>query len=474
MVAFPPAPGPPDVSETSSPDARPAPPSADVFLRAALRSQLLDRARLATLRSENPTADGRELADLLIDAGDLTHYQAEKLLQGLWQGLVLGPYQILAPLGKGGMGTVYLARVFGEGGSAEGETGRRGEGKENNGASVSPPLPHSPSPTLVALKVLPAKRAQEEKMLLRFRREIELNRHVEHPNITRTFDAGEINGVHYIAMEYIPGLSLRQTVTRSGPLEAPVAARVFADVAAGLAHAHTRGLVHRDLKPSNVMVTLEGQAKILDLGLALLMGETLPTDPTVVGGHGYILGTMDYIAPEQTTDATDVGPWSDLYSLGCSLYFALTGVPPFPGGTALQKIRWHRSDDPPPISSINPAVPEPFVRIVERLMAKHPAERPASAEAVRDLLLPWAAPAPGTPLELPHTDRETVAEFDTRAVDPSLWDADPVPVPAPTPQPPPATEPPVARRGVPAAFVVAGLFAGIALLLLLFGLLRRL
>jgi serine/threonine protein kinase len=267
---------------------------------------------------------------------------------------------------------------------------------------------------------------------------MELGRHLAHPNITRTFDAGEIGGVHYIAMEYVPGASLRQVVARGGPLPVGDVARFFVDVAEGLAHAHARNLIHRDLKPSNIMVTPDGRAKILDLGMAILVDEVLPDDPSIVGGEGYILGTMDYIAPEQSADSTDVGPRSDLYSLGCSMYFALTGVPPFPGGTSQQKMKWHREAAAPSVSALNPAVRPGFSRIVEQLMSKSPDERPASAGAVRELLLPWAAEAVSRAVEGPHSAREAFAQIDRRTFDPSLWDVAPVPAriePAPRQKP---------------------------------------
>jgi len=305
-----------------------------------------------------------------------------------------------------------------------------------------------------------------------------MGRHLEHPNVTRTFDAGEVGGVNYIAMEYVPGKSLRQLVAAGGPLGVPDAARVFADVAAGLAHAHERGLIHRDLKPANIMVTPEGRAKILDLGLAILAGEALPDDPSILGGQGYILGTMDYIAPEQTMDATDVGPWSDVYSLGCSLYYTLTGVPPFPGGTSRQKRHWHRAEIPPAVDTLNPAIPAEFARLVERLMAKRPEDRPASAGAVRELLLPWAGEsAAGAVARVSGAAGETIAEIDTRSFDPSLWDAVPA---AEAATPAPAEELPLADEvdgpawGWWPVLLAAGVAGGLGVLVVLFGLLRRL
>lgn len=379
------------------PTTRLAEPTAEAFLATLARSRLIERSRLDGLLSEIPPAwrqEARPLADALIAAGHLTHYQADKVLQGLWQGLVLGTYHVLAPLGRGGMGTVYLARDEREG-------------------------PHS----LMALKILPPKRAREEvNALARFRREMELGRRLAHPNVTKTLDAGTINGVHYIAMEYVPGESLRRLVSRTGPLPAGEAARIFADVAAGLAHAHERGLIHRDLKPSNIMVTPEGTAKILDLGLAILMNEETPADCRVVGGEGYILGTMDYIAPEQTENARNVGPAADIYALGASLYLTVTGVPPFPGGSSKQKMRWHRNEPPPSVCTLNPSVPPEFAALIESLLAKRPEDRPASAADVQAKLKRWVPAAP-TPRIVAASEAETVVAFDSPDYDPSLWEA---------------------------------------------------
>ena len=377
-----------------APSTRRAEPTMDSFLATLTRSRLLERPRLdQALAERHSTSSARTFAEALVARGFLTHYQAEKLLLGLWQGLVLGPYHVLAPLGRGGMGTVYLAR--------------------DSRVAVH---------TLVALKILPPKRAREEEnALARFRREMDLGRRLAHPNVTRTLDAGIDADVHYIAMEYVPGTSLRRLVDRDGPRPVSEAARIFRDVAAGLSHAHERGLIHRDLKPSNIMVTPDGTAKILDLGLAMLVDEIVPEGCRVVGGENYIVGTMDYIAPEQGVNARDVGPRTDLYSLGASLYFTLTGAPPFPGGTSKQKLRWHRTEIPPPVRSINPGVPPELETLVQELMAKRPEDRPVSADAVWERLQPWV-PLTAVPIAIPlATESETVLTIDTPSYDPSLW-----------------------------------------------------
>jgi serine/threonine protein kinase len=236
----------------------------------------------------------------------------------------------------------------------------------------------------LALKVLPPSRARERpRTLARFLREKEIGLRMPlHPNLTRTLDAGESDGAHYLAMEYVPGKTVKQLVNEGGPLAVGRAARVFADVATGLHAAHAAGFIHRDLKPANIIVTPAGRAKLLDFGFALIRGESTPTDPTLLGGPGYTLGTMDYLPPEQAVDPVGVGASADLYALGCSLYHALTGSPPFPGGSVRDKLRWHRTDPPPPLEQFTPAVPPDLVDLVTRLMSKRVEDRPSSAEEV--------------------------------------------------------------------------------------------
>jgi len=292
-------------------------PSVDTFCKNVLRSCLLDRDELQAAVVDMPADrrdDARALADHLIKKGKLSRFQANKLLKGTAKGFILDHYQIVAPLGKGGMGTVYMAR--------DQRTGR-----------------------LVALKVLAPERARtEERTLERFKREMELCRRVAHPHIAMTFEVGlvEVKGVYYIAMEYIPGKSLYRLVSDEGPLDVPRVAHFGLEVAAGLEHAHKQGLIHRDLKPSNVVITPHDHAKILDFGLALVAGEKGAAE--IIGGQGYIVGSMDYISPEQTLDASKVDARADVYGLGCLLFFALTGQPPFPGGTSTEKIYKHRNE----------------------------------------------------------------------------------------------------------------------------------
>lgn len=337
------------------------------FLDTIARSGLLPRSEAEAILNELP-ADQRDnaqaLADALVRRGKLSTFQAKKLLKGAYFGLVLGPYEIVAPIGKGGMGTVFLARDV-------------------------------RMQKLVALKVLPPKKARKNRrMLERFQRELEINRRVAHPHIAWTYDGGEIHGVFYIAMEFIPGKTLARIVSEQGPFQVNELARIAVEVALGLHHAHSMGVIHRDMKPSNIMITPNGHAKVLDLGLALIEGE-MSGEREVVGGRGYVVGSMDYIAPEQIKDAAAVGPAADIYSLGCTLYAALTGRPPFPGGDAFDKMRRHRKEQPTDLRQLRPDIPEGFAKIIEKMMAKKPQHRYASMKEVREALLPWAVGAVG-------------------------------------------------------------------------------
>ncbi|MSU80297.1 MAG: serine/threonine protein kinase [Gemmataceae bacterium] len=336
---------------------------ADTFLRKVLRSGLLDREQLRlTLRAlpKEKHGDVAAIGDCLMQAGKLTRFQLHMLGQGITVGLQLGPYQLLTPLGRGGMGTVYLA--------------------------LDPRVNQH-----IALKILPPKLAKaEQRLLARFQREMELSRKVNDPHLARTLDAGVNQNIHYIAMEYIPGRTLYRLVTSQGALSVGRTAHLFSEIATGLSHAHALGLIHRDMKPSNIMVTPHGHAKVLDLGLAVTEGEEVD-DIEVVGGKGYIVGSIDYMAPEQTRDPMGVDARADLYALGCCIYFALTGRPPFPEGKIFAKVRAHRHEEPLPLASLNKEVPAAFAQIVHKLLAKTPTERYASATELAAALTPFAA-----------------------------------------------------------------------------------
>jgi len=346
-----------------------APPMAE-FLRDLAASGVLGVDAAAQELSAAPAAlrgDAEGFLNRLVARGTVTHFQAERLARRQTAGLTVGPYTLLTPLGRGGVGVVYLASAA--------------DGK------------------LVALKILPPSRVRAEpRALERFRREYALGRRAPaHPNLTQTLDAGAARGVHYLALEYVRGATLRQHVAARGTLSVGEAARLFTGLAEGLHALHEAGVVHRDLKPGNVVLTPDGDAKLLDYGFALLRGEPQPADPAILGGPGYTLGTMDYLPPEQSADASTVGPAADLYTLGCSLYYAFTGKVPYPGGTALDKIRKHRADAIPDIHFENPTVPAEFAQLVAWLMAKRPDRRPKSAEEFATHLRAWADEPPAKP-----------------------------------------------------------------------------
>jgi eukaryotic-like serine/threonine-protein kinase len=215
----------------------------------------------------------------------------------------------------------------------------------------------------------------------------------------------------------------------------PRAARLFAEVASALDHAHHQGLIHRDLKPSNVLITPNDHAKLLDLGLAISQGEQ-GLAREIIGGAGYVVGTMDYISPEQAEDASSVDPRSDIYGLGCTLYYALTGRPPFPGGTTAEKLQRHRHEDPTPIPQLNPAVPPAFIGVLRRMTAKSPAQRYPTAAALRDDLLKWADGEAALPLDRPDDSAYKHAVAELAAAEPdSELEAEVIPVGIPEPAP---------------------------------------
>lgn len=336
----------------------------DEFVANVTRSGLVAAPALDRARAQLADGPGKDaavrLARVLIDQGALTTYQARKILGGATRGFFLGDYRILRPLGEGGMGKVYLAANQGDG-------------------------------LRVAIKVLPpSKAADGGQSLLRFRREMELSRRANHPNLARTIDVGQAGNVHFMVLEYVPGESLYQLVKhpRGGPLRVPDAARFFLKVLDGLEAAHDVGLVHRDIKPSNLMVTPEGDARVLDLGLARLMDEE-----STLSRPNIVIGTLDYASPEQLGNASGADRRSDLYSLGCTIYFALTGAPPFEGGDAVNKIFKQRMDDPEPLERVARGVPSAFAAIVRKLMAKDPGDRYQTCGELRADLARWADPA---------------------------------------------------------------------------------
>jgi serine/threonine protein kinase len=272
-------------------------------------------------------------------------------------------YRVLEVLGAGGMGTVYKAI-------------------------------HRLMERVVALKVIARRLTDRPDFVERFRREVKAAARLAHPNIVTAHDADRAGDTHFLVMEYVAGTSLDRVVERRGPLPVGEACELIRQAALGLQYAHERGMVHRDVKPHNLLRTPGGQVKILDFGLARVVDEGAPTATPLPSGN--FLGTPDYVAPEQARDPGSADIRADIYSLGCTLYHLLAGRPPFPTGTALQKLLAHQECAPPALTAVRGDVPEALTRILDRMLAKDPGRRyqtPAEvAEELARLTEPDAAP----------------------------------------------------------------------------------
>ncbi len=296
-----------------------------------------------------------------VDNAPTTRDSTASELQDMRPGDRLGPYRIVRKLGQGGMGAVYEAV-------------------------------HEHLAKNVAIKVLPHSLTHSQDAIGRFRREMKAVGQLNHPNIVQAFDAGEIAGTQYLAMEYIDGQDLTQVVASRGTLSVANACKVVRQSAAALAAAHAAGLVHRDLKPSNLLLTRSGQVKLLDLGLALLGDDGQTAGHLTTAGQSF--GTPDYMAPEQWEDAHSADARTDLYALGATLYFLLTGRPPFMSDkcrTVASKMRAHLLEDVPELRQLRPDVPDDVAAIYRKLMAKSPADRFQTAEDVAAAVAPFAS-----------------------------------------------------------------------------------
>ncbi|HPU06317.1 MAG TPA: serine/threonine-protein kinase [Thermogutta sp.] len=268
--------------------------------------------------------------------------KGETISPTLSPGSTIGPYELLEFVGGGGMGRVFRAYDV----------------------RLS---------RIVALKVLTPEQATDPQILARFQNEARAAARLNHPGVVQVFSAGEHAGIHYIAFEFVEGTNLRTLVEKQGPLSVPEALHYVLQVAEALDHANRRGIIHRDIKPSNIIITPEGRAKLIDLGLARVFQQNGRSQDLTTSGM--TLGTFDYIAPEQARDPRLADIRSDIYSLGCTLYFLLSGQPPFPAGSVLQKLLQHQSEEAPNIRAIRPDVPEAVARILRRMMAKSPRQR---------------------------------------------------------------------------------------------------
>lgn len=298
-----------------------------------------------------------EIARHLREQGLLTQWQLDKLLLGKYKGFFLGRYKLLGHIGTGGMSNVYLAE-------------------------------HTRMHDRRAIKVLPRRRVNDATYLARFKLEAKAIAALNHPNIVRAFDIDNDGDLHYIVMEYVDGDDLQAIVRREGPMEVSRAVGYIRQAAEGLQHAHDTGLIHRDVKPANLLVDSRQRVKLLDLGLALFTAgdeESL----TVVNNEN-VLGTADYLAPEQALNSHNVDHRADMYGLGCTLYFLLTGHPPFTDGTLAQRIAKHQKEMPVSIRKERPEVPGELEGICVKMMQKEPRFRYPSMHALSEALERWS------------------------------------------------------------------------------------
>jgi serine/threonine-protein kinase len=322
---------------------------------ASLRS-LADESSSASSENQALLEDPIEICKSFETAGLLTRWQSEKILQGKYKGFFLGKHKLLGHIGSGGMSSVYLAE-------------------------------HIVMKHLRAVKVLPKSKLGKTSYLERFQREAKAIASLNHPNIVRAYDIDNEKDTHYIVMEYVEGVDLQVLVQKHGPLPYAIVADYIAQAAHGLQHAHDSGLIHRDVKPANLLINKDGVIKVLDLGLALFQDQS---DASLTMEYNdKVLGTADYLAPEQALNSHTVDNRADIYGLGCTMYFLLTGHPPFPDGSIASRIVKHQNVMPPDIRVDRPDCPGELDGICVKMMQKDPKFRYPDCKTVAEVLENW-------------------------------------------------------------------------------------
>jgi eukaryotic-like serine/threonine-protein kinase len=377
-----------------------APQTTDALLDLCRKSGVVETSLLDQFINKYPLPlDPIKAADVLMERGFLTKFQATQILRGKYRGFILNGLKILEELGAGGMGAVYLCEQI--------VLKRR-----------------------VAVKVLPLKAAQEQVSRERFFREARAVAALDHPNIVRIHDCSVSDKVYYLVMEYLEGIDLQAKLKRDGKFPISEAIDYILHAAAGLHHIHKRGLVHRDVKPSNLFLDKKGVIKILDMGLARFFLD--PTDNlTQRLDKGAVVGTVDFIAPEQAIQNASVDARADIYSLGATLYTLVTGKLPYEGSTS-EKLRSLQIKPPPALIDELPNIDPQLSEVVRKMMSKNISERFQSTTQVVRALNPWAkTPIRVKPKSLPSTDpsvRDTIKDRQTLP--------EPLRMPPPLPRPP--------------------------------------
>lgn len=358
--------------------------SSEAFLTLLRKSLLIEDSKLdesiASL-DETANADPKDIAQAFINMGLLTRFQVRLLLQGKWRGFfIAGKYRLLDMIGEGGMGKVYLCE-------------------------------HKRMQRLVAIKVLPVRLANDEAARERFDREARAIASLNHMNIVQAYDIDSHDGMHYIVMEFVDGVSLQALVALRGPLPVSRAVNYLGQAAEGLQHGHEMGLVHRDIKPANLLLGRDGTIKVLDYGLARFF-DNRGDDFTRRHEGNSIIGTADYLAPEQAIDCSDVDVRADLYALGCTSYYLLTGHPPFGRDIPTHtKLLMHQSKDPTPLRELRPDLDPALCDVIRKMIIKDPSQRYQQPKEVVDALQPWLNQpvAPPTDDEIPLRDALTAS-----------------------------------------------------------------
>jgi serine/threonine protein kinase len=367
-----------------------------------IRSRLLSPpdAHAMYQRWQGEAKDASNLSQFskwLVAQGFVTEYQASLLARGHSEGFFLNQYKILDRLGKGRMAGVYKAL--------------------------------HPLGQIVAIKVLPPSKAKDPQIFGRFQREARLSVELKHRNVVRTFQVGEAGSIHYLVMEYLEGETFDDVLQRRGKLTPADAVPIVYQALLGLQHLHDKSMVHRDLKPANLMLLPANGAKesafatvkILDIGLARVLSEAgVPDKPDKppLTSEGLLLGTPDYMAPEQARDARTADIRADIYSLGCVLYHALAGQPPFPDTNIISQMIRHASERARPLTEFNPAIPDGLQQIVNWMMAKEPDQRyPTPDRAAKALEVFLAAGADQSSEEKPDAKMQSYLSWLEMQVD---------------------------------------------------------